>query len=854
MRISDRYIRRSMGAVLWSGAVFLSGCGKPVTAVKQGVDHKVETETGPLPGVGTANRLKNEQSAFLRNHAKDPVDWYPWGEEAFGKAKAEGKLLLVSIGYASCPWTQKMQDDSFTDPQVARFMNRHFVNVLVDREERPDLNNAYLHYAFWKQQQSGWPLHIWLTPDGVPVYTGVYFAKESAGSSASWETTINHVASTWATDRAYVERQAKDGSERYLADYRRRWQVPSAAGNENLKGVAEFMAVPEAERAKRFDGLGRDELQFLVADLPAAELDRLFRELGAERGKERLEQLRPVPAAMLFPKLKDEAWRGKAFGHFAEVLRGAVFEKLRSLYDPVNGGFSEPPKFMQPHNFEFLMRYAVRAEGGGFGRSRAALDMTVYSLKRILAGGINDQLAGGFHRYSTDSYWAVPQFEKMAYDQGSMAVVLTAASQLSGEVVFAEAARRTLEYTMTELSHPGGGFYCAEGSSSSAAGSERLEEGAFYVWEKGEVDKLVGGEAAPLVALMFGLEERGNLPIDSAVRSRLPRANLLVMQKTAEEAGGELGMAAEKAKGMWEGARVKLLEARNKRPRPVLEDKALTSWNGTVISGLARTGFHLGDAGLTDRAVRAAEFVLTKLRRKDGGVIHAFLDGPSTAPGYAEDYAMMIAGLVDLYEATGNGRWLKVAAELQDQQIKELWDVEDSGFFDGPPSAEIFQRIKSMDEATELAAGSVSAVNLVRLGHLTGKVEYGEHCRKIMDRFAAQSGVTPIAFVRFLRAAELAAEPALRVVISGKPEAADRGAMLAVLRKWYRADASLMYLDGSDAAKELVAAHPFLKGQAEPGEGTVVHVCRGEAVVKSAATPAALGEMLNETLKRPAAQ
>ena len=837
--------RPSAAATLLAAALFLPGCGKPPAAVRTATESTVAGESGPLPAAGTANRLKNEQSAYLRHHASDPVDWHPWGDEAFAKARAEGKLLLVSIGYASCPWSQKMQDECFTNAEVARFMNRHYVNVLVDREERPDLNNAFLHYLFWKQKQSGWPLHIWLTPDGLPVYAGVYFPRLSAGDNPGWSLTIEHVANSWANDPAYVERQARQVADRYLADYSRMWKGPNPAGSPQLRPVVEFLALPPAERVARFRDFDDDQLQHAVSELPAGVLDDLFAACDPAAVAGIIERLRPAAAGRLFPRVKDPALRDAVFRHYSRACTAGAFEKLRSLFDPVNGGFSQAPKFMQPHNLDFLMRTAVRESGARFGRGDAAVEMVATTLRGILQGGIHDHLAGGFHRYSTDSYWAVPQFEKMLYDQGLMAQVFVSAAQLTGDAAFSEAARRTLAYAISELSHPEGGFYSAEGSSSRASDAGEMAEGAYYFWNKEEIDRVAGAEAAPLVAAMFGIEERGNLPIDSPARSRLPRANLLIRQRTAAEAGAALGLDAAKADALWEGARGRLLDARRRRPRPTLEDKVLTSWNGTVISALARAGFHLDEAAFVQRAGRAAEFILTKLRRKDGGLIHAFLDGPSAAPGYAEDYAMFIGALTDLYETTGDSRWLKTALELQTQQIKELWDQEDAGFYDGPASPFIFQRIKSMDEATELAAGSASTLNLLRLAILTGNQDFVSRARRIMDRFGEQASMTPVAFVRFLQAAELAAEAPVRLVVAGRQDAADRSAMLAVLRRRCLPGCTIVHLDGSESAKGIAAAVPVLGGLPDPGSSTAVHLCEGDKVVASAATAAALEQALD---------
>ncbi len=753
----------SVGALGFS----LAACGprEASSTVKRDLA-EVATEAGPLPAAGAANRLINEQSAFLRHHAQDPVDWMPWGEEAFARARAEQKLLLVSIGYASCPWSQKMQDESFADPKVARFMNRHYINVLVDREERPDVNNSYLHHLFWKNKQSGWPLHVWLTPEGLPVFTGVYFPKHTDGGVASWSLTIEHVANTFASDPAYVKKQAELVAKEYLTEYRKFW-----------KG------------------------------------------------------------------------EGKALG--PEVV-AAAFDKLRSIYDPVNGGFSVAPKFVQPQAMNYLMMYAARLGADRMGRGVEAKQMVANTLDAILRGGIHDHLGGGIHRYSTDAYWAVPQFEKMLYDQGFLAETLVDAAVNLGRAEYSAAARTTLQYAESELAHPEGGFYCAEGSSSRAkSGNVIMSEGAYYLWSLNEVEAVVGPEAMPLLKLAYGLDERGNVPIDSPARARFSGSNILRLERPLSEVVKASGKPVGEVNRLMKQAQGKLLAERRKRPRPLLDDKVLASWNGTMIAALARAGWVLEDAALRDRAVRGAEFILKKLRRADGGLGHAFLDGPSAAPGYAEDYAQVIRGLLGLYEATGGGGWLKTAAELQDKQIELLWDPEEGSFYDGPAQALLFNRMKSVDESTEFAPVAVSAQNMLRLSYLLGREDFLEKTKTILHSFGGQAERTPAGFLRFLQVYDTVLNPPVQVIISGKPDAADRAAVLRVLRGSVPYGRVLLYLDGGPEQEWLTSVNPALAPLAPEGEQTTVHFCRGFKVEKSLTNPDEIAAYLTKAMAPP---
>ncbi len=749
------------------GLVTSCGPKEPTSTLKK-EGAQVATESGPLPAAGTAQRLRTEQSPFLRRHAEDPVDWYPWGEEAFAKARAEQKLVLVSVGYASCPWSLKMQQDSFSDPAVARFMNRHYVNILVDREERPDVNNSYLHFVVWKNKQSGWPLHLWLTPEGLPVFSGVYFAAQSVDSRPSWTSNLEYVANSFREDPAYVKRQAEAVARDYLKEYRKFWQG---------------------------------------TDLP----------------------LKPDALAM-------------------------AFEKLRALYDPVNGGFSGAPKFPQPHALNYLMAYAARIGADRMGRSLEAKEMVGNTLDGILKGGIYDQLDGGIHRYSTDNYWAVPQFEKMLYDQGVFAETLTHAAVSLGRAQYIDAAREILRYTEQTLGHADGAFYSAEGSSSAAGdGDPSLSEGAYYLWQYDEVARAAGDAAMPLLRQAYGLDERGNLPIDSPVRARFPGANVLRLDRPLAELVATSGRPVQEVGELLKQSRSRLLEARQKRPRPLLDDKILASWNGTVISALARGGWVLDDAAMRDRAGRAADFILKRLRRPDGTLIHAWLDGPSTAPGYAEDYASVIRSLLDLYETTGALRWLQSAAELQDVQIAQLWDSEEYGFFDGPAQPLVFNRMKSVDESTEFSPTSVSTMNLIRLSSLLGRADYREKAQAVVKAYGSLMMRTPAGFLRALQAYDSLVHPPVQVVVSGDPEAPDRAGWLTVLRRSLPFGRVVIFLDGREAQAWLTQSHPALgKLPAAPAGRTTVHLCLGSELRQTVDQPGELAGAIAKLMAPPA--
>lgn len=746
-------------------AFFCASCGK-----KEGgeppppKDYRVSRETGVLPENGKGAALAKEQSTFLRRHADDPVEWLPWGKEAFEKAERENKLLLVSMGYATCPWSAKMQRESFQDPAVARFMNRHFVNVLVDREERPDISDGWLRYAVWRKLQPTWPLHVWITPKGLAVYCGSYFPARTESGKPSWSDILEHVATHWANDGAHLVKQAEIAVRDYGREVRALWKPGGPA-------------VPE--------------------------------------------------------EANDRA-----------------YEKLRSGYDPVNGGFTGVPKFPRPHLLDFLMDYAVEAKERRFGRGEEAMEMVSTTLERMLHGGIVDQLDGGVFRYSRDLTWSVPQFEKMLYDQAYMADTLIRAGLRTGREDFTRAGRRTLVYAMTNLAHPEGGFFCAEGVDvfTREEGEEPAPARAGYVWRLEEIREAVAPEAFPLLKAVFGLDGEGNAPFDTPRRAEFAGLNLLRLEKTLEEAAESLALEPSAARTLFEDATARLLRAREERSRRMVDRKILTGWNGLMISSLARAGFFLGDGEFTRRAERTLDFVLKNLRNRDGSPRRAWLDGPSPAPACSEDYALLVQGLIDLYETTGNVERLKLAVELQDRQIALLWDAEHGGFFDGPGEGMILERDKSLDEGTELAAGAVSAVNLGRLAALTGRRDYQEKLKIFCDSSVRLLARGPALFSRFLPARSMAKKPALQIVVTGAPDAPDREAMLNALRFPLSEPATRLYRDGAAGQAWLEESCPALKElPAAPPGRTIVQICRDFQPLETLTEPGEVEAWLRRT-------
>src|SRR5262245_50488296 len=517
-----------------------------------------------------ANRLARETSPYLRQHAHNPVDWYPWGEEALARARSEDRPIFLSIGYSACHWCHVMERESFENPAIAALMNERFVNIKVDREERPDLDEIYMAATQLLSGQGGWPNSVFLTPDLKPFYAGTYFPPDA--------------------------RFGRPG-------------FPDV-----LKGVADAFRDTRDE-VTRVSGEVTDQI-------------RLMSEVKASK-------------------------QGAGPG-----LLTRAFGEMAGRFDPRHGGFGAAPKFPHSTEIAFLLRYHLRS------RNIEALRMAVVSLDRMARGGINDQLGGGFHRYSVDAQWLVPHFEKMLYDNALLArTYLEAAQAVAGLPVssalpdggkpvadfFRGVARDTLDWALREMQSPGGGFY-----SSLDADSEG-HEGKFYVWTPQEIEAAVGRQEAGLVMGVFGVEPGGNFENGASIL-HLP-ANLpeIARSQRTDEAELRLRLA---------GARARLMQARERRVRPGRDDKVLADWNGLMISALAFGARVLGETRYGDAARRACRMVLDRMRGKDGRLLHAWLGGEARHAGYLSDYAAMTSACLELYEATFEPEWVEEARRL----------------------------------------------------------------------------------------------------------------------------------------------------------------------------------------------
>jgi uncharacterized protein YyaL (SSP411 family) len=598
------------------------------------------------------NRLSLEKSPYLRQHATNPVDWYPWGEEAFRKAREENKPIFLSIGYASCHWCHVMARESFEDPEVARLLNQHFVPVKVDREERPEVDQVYMTFVQATTGQGGWPLNVWLTPDGKPFYGGTYFPKEDRWGRPGFLRVLERIAWLW----------------------------------ENQK--------------ERLEGHGRETLH---------RLQELFRSQ---------ETVAPNPTEL--PQVESMIQEG--FGSFARS------------FDRARGGFDGAPKFPRPAALFFLLRYAAW-RGGEDGRAQQAVGMVVRTLEAMARGGIRDQLGGGFHRYSVDAEWRVPHFEKMLYDQAQLALCYLETFQCTGQARWARIAEETLEFVLRELSSPEGGCYSSlSADSADEKAKGELREGAFYLWTAEEIDELFQGTERELVYQAYGVCREGNVPPQADAQGELEGKNILWQAQTVKELALSLGRPPEEVASSLEKARKILWEHREKRPKPMVDDKVVTAWNALAISAFAKVGKVLKQGRFLHRGRECAEFLWSTLwLPEERRLLRAYRQGPSSAPGCAWDYAFLAAAFLDLFEALGDPRWLGRARTLQDTLDERFWDAKGGGYFTAESHPSLILRMKEEYDGAEPSPQSVAFGNLLRLYQWTRECGYLERAKSLLQ-------------------------------------------------------------------------------------------------------------------------
>jgi uncharacterized protein YyaL (SSP411 family) len=682
-----------------------------------------------MSGEPHTNRLVQERSPYLLQHAHNPVDWYPWGEEAFTKARSENKLIFLSIGYSTCHWCHVMEHESFENPAIAGILNEHFVSIKVDREERPDVDRVYMLFVQSSTGSGGWPMSVFLTPTIQPFLGGTYYPPDDRYGRPGFGSLLTRLAQIWETQPQKILEQ----------------------GNRFTEAIQSYL-------------------------VSAGDKD-----VSAPRGE----------------------WLDLGY------------EQLAQGFDPDEGGFSPAPKFPRPAVFNFLFRYWYRT---GSDRAR---DMALFSLKKMANGGMYDHLGGGFHRYSVDGRWHVPHFEKMLYDQAQLAVAFLEAFQISGDNWFAQIARDTLAYIKRDLTSPEGGFYSAEDADSlPTADADHKQEGAFYVWTADEINECLTPDEATVFRRVFGVEQGGNVSAGSDPHGELASQNVLFRQSEPDLVAKLTGKSVDVVEQLLLSAQKKLFEVRSRRPRPHLDDKIVTAWNGMTITAFAKAYQVLGEVGHLQTAQRAADFIQRHLYQKR--LLRSYREGPSSIFAFAEDYAFLIQGLLDLYEADFDTRWLRWAGELQ-VQMGALFGDPKGGYFSTEEGApDILFRLRDDHDGAEPAANSVAAMNLLRLGWIFDRTEFRDAANRIMTSCAAVLERSPAAVPQMLAAlCGLLAEP-IQVVIAAQNKNSEP--LIKAIGALFLPDKIVLCADEGDP---WLSQHlPALKGMGLIHDKAAAYVCQ----------------------------
>ena len=669
------------------------------------------------------NRLSQEKSPYLLQHADNPVDWYPWGEEAFEKARRENKPVFLSIGYSTCHWCHVMEHESFEDKQVAALMNDAFVCVKVDREERPDIDTIYMTVCQMLTGSGGWPLTIFLTPDKQPFFAGTYIPKH--------------------------DRFGRPGMLEMIPRLKELWQ------------------------------LKQQDLSRSAAEIT-------------------------------------QALQNAATGSAGEILNDAAlksgYEQLSRRFDRVFGGFGDSPKFPTPHQHLFLLRYWKRT-----GDARA-LEMVQKSLHSMRQGGIYDHVGFGFHRYSTDREWLVPHFEKMLYDQALLTMAYIEGFQATREEEYATITREVLEYVMRDMTDSQGGFYSAEDADSEGV------EGKFYVWTADELEKILG-EDAQFFFEIFNIEKNGNF-IEQLV-GHTTGENIIYRTKPWGVLGQENKMEEELLRVRIEAAREKLFQVREKRIHPLKDDKILTDWNGLMIAAFAKAASALAEPKYAEAASRAANFLLQRMRKPDGSLLHRYREGDAAIPGNLDDYAFLVWGLLELYQTDFAPAHLKDALDLNRFMLDHFWDEKAGGFFFTSDEGEqLLVRTKDIYDGAVPSGNSVAYYNLLRLARITGNTELEQRAEQVERTFSQQVGSVASAHTLFLAGLDFRIGPSYEIVIAGRWETGDTAEMLVALQKIYAPNKVLLFRPEGDSTPEITELAPFTAAQTSVQGKATAYICR----------------------------
>ena len=659
------------------------------------------------------NRLIDETSPYLLQHANNPVDWYPWGPEALQRATEEDKPILLSVGYSACHWCHVMERESFEDRRIAGIMNDSFVCIKVDREERPDIDSIYMTAVQAMTGHGGWPMTVFLTPEGKPFYGGTYYPPEDRHGMPGFVTVIEAISKAYKENRQDITRSTDQLLERIH---------------------------PISSSARSIEPLTDDVMY--------------------------------------------KAYRGVA-----------------GQFDDQYGGIGMQPKFPQPMTYEFLLRYYLRTE------DPQALDIVELTLDRMAEGGIYDQIGGGFHRYSTDTFWLVPHFEKMLYDNALLVKLYLHAYQVTGKPLYRTIVEETLDYVLREMTDPEGGFYSAQDADSEGV------EGKFFIWLPKEIIEVLGKEDGELINRYYGVTQPGNFE----------GRNILHVADGPAAVARDSGVTVEEIEALIPGAKAKLLDARAKRVRPGLDDKILTAWNGMMLRAWSEAGAVLGRQDYIEVGKQNAKFLLSNMRADDR-LLRTYRDGRAKLNGYLEDYAFLIDGLIALHEATFEERWLDESIALGQAMVDLFWDETSGQFYDtGRDHEELIVRPRDVSDNAMPSGSSAATEALLRLAVITGDADHKRRAitalRSVQDMMAR----LPAGAGNWLCALEFYLSNVKEIAIIGDR---DDPKTLSLLSEVHRRFLPNRVLIGRKEGDGALAGLPLLEGRGMVDGMPTAYVCR----------------------------
>ena len=655
------------------------------------------------------NRLSRESSPYLLQHANNPVEWYPWGDEALKKARDENKPIFLSVGYSACHWCHVMAHESFENDEIAQAMNENFVNIKVDREERPDIDDIYQKVCQLNTGNGGWPLSVFLTPDQKPFYVGTYFPPLDSYGRPGFGSIVRQLAQAWKEKRGDVE-----------------------AAAENFV----------------------HSLQKTETVITASKLDR---------------------------SVLDEA---------------AV--NLLTMADPVNGGFGSAPKFPNAANLSFLLRYSKLS---GISKFQ---EFVLKTLTRMAKGGIYDQIGGGFHRYSTDSRWLVPHFEKMLYDNALLPVVYAEAYQVTRDEKYLEVVNETLRYVMREMTSPEGGFYSAQDADSEG------EEGKYYVWKKRQIQEILGDDS-DIFCLCYDVTDGGNFEGNTILNNSI---NL-------SSAAFHSGKTEPEVKAVVKRSKTRLLAERTKRIHPGRDDKVLVSWNGLMITGILRGYRVTGEGDFLDAAENCIRFIEKKMLR-EGKLLHTYKNGQAKLDGYLDDYAYFVNALVDYFEVKPSRKYLDLAVHCANYLLGHFWDEDQKNFyFTADNHEKLIIRTKNIYDLSMPSGNSVAACAMLKLYHVTQEKKYLDISLKIMESLSIMAAENPIGFGQLLNVIYMYVKKPIEITVVN----IFNKELCSYLEKKFHPESILVNVENEGVLKDLQHI-PFFSGKEFVESKTAVYVCK----------------------------